>query len=190
MGTALRHGSRTHPAPRRALADAGFLELTRLGIKPASDRVIINSLQVFDAPPPTAFSGIRVIRNCAAQSSTRYPWRWQTATQRSSRSGSIGQRTARPPGREPIGCEKSQPSKSLTTILLDLTPIRRCADTPLQCNRGGQARIRDPEGIDILYRVRPDLQAEFVNQLGDRSGFGRSQSATLQEPTFVLFNLR
>ena len=34
---------------QRALADAGFLELIRLGIKPASDRVIINSLQVVDA---------------------------------------------------------------------------------------------------------------------------------------------
>jgi glucoamylase len=34
---------------QRAVADAGFLELIRLGIKPASDRVIINSLQVVDA---------------------------------------------------------------------------------------------------------------------------------------------
>ncbi len=34
---------------QRAVADAGFLELIRLGIKPASDRAIINSLQVVDA---------------------------------------------------------------------------------------------------------------------------------------------
>jgi glucoamylase len=34
---------------QRAVADAGFLELVRLGIKPAYDLVIINSLQVVDA---------------------------------------------------------------------------------------------------------------------------------------------
>jgi glucoamylase len=34
---------------QRAVADAGFLELVRFGIKSASDRVIINSLQVVDA---------------------------------------------------------------------------------------------------------------------------------------------
>jgi glucoamylase len=34
---------------QRAVADAGFLELVRLGIKPADDGVIINSLKVVDA---------------------------------------------------------------------------------------------------------------------------------------------
>ena len=37
---------------QRAVADAGFLELIRLGIKPASDRVIINSLQVVSIVNP------------------------------------------------------------------------------------------------------------------------------------------
>src|SRR3984957_16305890 len=46
---------------QRAVADTGFLELIRLGIKPASDRVIINSLQVLGRlalRPPTAFSAL------------------------------------------------------------------------------------------------------------------------------------
>jgi glucoamylase len=34
---------------QRKVADAGFLELVRLGIKPAYDVVIVNSLQVVDA---------------------------------------------------------------------------------------------------------------------------------------------
>jgi glucoamylase len=34
---------------QREVADAGFLELVRLGIKPAYDEVIINSLEVVDA---------------------------------------------------------------------------------------------------------------------------------------------
>jgi glucoamylase len=42
------------PIDQRAVADAGFLELVRLGIKPPSDEVIVNSLKVVDTQLETS----------------------------------------------------------------------------------------------------------------------------------------
>jgi glucoamylase len=63
---------------QRAVADAGFLELVRLGIKPASDRVIINSLQVVDAQvgvaTPNGMFWHRYANDGYGETSTGAPW--------------------------------------------------------------------------------------------------------------------
>jgi glucoamylase len=63
---------------QRAVADAGFLELVRLGIKPASDRVIINSLQVVDAQvgvaTPNGMFWHRYTNDGYGETSTGAPW--------------------------------------------------------------------------------------------------------------------
>jgi glucoamylase len=63
---------------QRAVADAGFLELIRLGIKPASDRVIINSLQVVDAQigvtTPNGIFWHRYNNDGFGETSTGAPW--------------------------------------------------------------------------------------------------------------------
>jgi glucoamylase len=63
---------------QRAVADAGFLELIRLGIKPPSDRVIINSLQVVDAQigvtTPNGIFWHRYNNDGYGESSTGGPW--------------------------------------------------------------------------------------------------------------------
>src|SRR4029077_871897 len=63
---------------QRAVADAGFLELIRLGIKPAYDLVIINSLQVVDAQTgPTTHRGLfwhRYTHDGYGEKSTGAPW--------------------------------------------------------------------------------------------------------------------
>ena len=63
---------------QRAVADAGFLELVRLGIKPASDRVIINSLRVVDAKvgvaTPSGMFWHRYPNDGYGETSTGAPW--------------------------------------------------------------------------------------------------------------------
>jgi glucoamylase len=63
---------------QRAVADTGFLELIRLGIKPASDRVIINSLQVVDAQvgvtTPNGIFWHRYNDDGYGETSTGAPW--------------------------------------------------------------------------------------------------------------------
>jgi glucoamylase len=63
---------------QRAVPDAGFLELVRLGIKSASDRVIINSLQVVDAqirvPTPNGMFCYRYTKDGYGETSTGAPW--------------------------------------------------------------------------------------------------------------------
>ncbi len=63
---------------QRAVADAGFLELVRLGIKPASDQVIINSLQVVDAQlgatTPNGIFWHRYDNDGYGETSTGAPW--------------------------------------------------------------------------------------------------------------------
>jgi glucoamylase len=63
---------------QRAVADAGFLELIRLGIKPASDRVVINSLQVVDAQigvtTPNGIFWHRYNNDAYGETSTGGPW--------------------------------------------------------------------------------------------------------------------
>jgi glucoamylase len=63
---------------QRAVADAGFLELVRLGIKPASDRVIINSLQVVDTQislaTPNGMFCHRYTKDGYGETSTAAPW--------------------------------------------------------------------------------------------------------------------
>jgi glucoamylase len=63
---------------QRAVADAGFLELVRLGIKPASDRVIINSLRVVDAQvgvaTPSGMFWHRYNNDGYGETSTGAPW--------------------------------------------------------------------------------------------------------------------
>ncbi len=63
---------------QRAVADASFLELVRLGIKPASDRVIINSLQVVDAQvgvtTPNGMFWHRYNNDGYGETSTGAPW--------------------------------------------------------------------------------------------------------------------
>ncbi len=63
---------------QRAVADAGFLELVRLGIKPASDRVIINSLRVVDAQvdvtTPNGIFWHRYNNDGYGETSTGAPW--------------------------------------------------------------------------------------------------------------------
>jgi glucoamylase len=63
---------------QRAVADAGFLELVRLGIKPAYDLLIINSLQVIDAQAgPTTPHGLfwhRYTHDGYGEMSTGAPW--------------------------------------------------------------------------------------------------------------------
>src|SRR5271165_3913403 len=63
---------------QRAVADAGFLELVRLGIKPASDKVIINSLRVVDAQvgvaTPSGMFWHRYTNDGYGETSTGAPW--------------------------------------------------------------------------------------------------------------------
>jgi glucoamylase len=63
---------------QRAVVDAGFLELIRLGIKPASDRVIINTLQVVDAQvgvtTPNGIFWRRYNSDGYGETSTGAPW--------------------------------------------------------------------------------------------------------------------
>ena len=63
---------------QRIVADAGFLELVRLGIKPAYDLVIINSLQVVDAQTdPATHRGLfwhRYTDDGYGEMSTGAPW--------------------------------------------------------------------------------------------------------------------
>ena len=63
---------------QRAVADAGFLELVRLGIKLASDQEIINSLQVVDAQvgvmTPKGMFCHRYTNDGYGETSTGAPW--------------------------------------------------------------------------------------------------------------------
>jgi glucoamylase len=63
---------------QRAVADAGFLELIRLGIKPPSDQVIVNSLQVVDAQvgvtTPNGIFWHRYNSDGYGETSTGAPW--------------------------------------------------------------------------------------------------------------------
>jgi glucoamylase len=63
---------------QRAVADAGFLELVRLGIKPPSDQVIVNSLQVVDAQigvtTPNGIFWRRYNSDGYGETSTGAPW--------------------------------------------------------------------------------------------------------------------
>src|SRR5271165_3459880 len=42
---------------------------------------------------------------------------------------------------------------------------------PSQCNRCGQAGIRDPKRIDQLHCLMPDFLAKLINQAGDSLRF-------------------
>jgi glucoamylase len=77
-GTAYDLGNGGPRIDQRAVADAGFLELVRLGIKPAYDLVIINSLRVIDAQAdPTTPHGLfwhRYTHDGYGEMSTGAPW--------------------------------------------------------------------------------------------------------------------
>jgi glucoamylase len=77
-GTTYSLGNGGPGKDQRAVTDAGFLELIRLGIKPASNRVIINSLRVVDAQvgitTPNGTFWHRYNNDGYGETSTGAPW--------------------------------------------------------------------------------------------------------------------
>jgi glucoamylase len=68
----------TEPADQRSVVDAGFLELVRLGVQPAHDKVITNSLAVVDAriatKTPAGVHWHRYSRDGYGEQANGEPW--------------------------------------------------------------------------------------------------------------------